>query len=117
VDLEALAREAEWKLAAQPKGAAKSKNADCCANDAAPPRFAASCHAQGNSQPRSIVALEALRCRGNSTLWVTSGAVTSPPPLFKHQVRLLLLAERIALVDLHSSSPAFVPDDPPPRCG
>lgn len=115
VDLEALARQADRKLAAQPKRV--KANADCCASETGSQPKKASCHAASNRQSRGVVAIEALRCRGNSTLWVTSGAVTAPPPLFEHRVTLLLTVERIASFDQRLFSPAYVPDDPPPRCG
>lgn len=115
VDLERLAREADLKLAAQPKTA--KANADCCASDSGARRGPAGSQAADQPRSRGVVAVEAMRCRGNSTLWVTSGAVTAPPPLFEHRVRLLLTVERVASFDLRLSSPVYVPDDPPPRCG
>lgn len=107
VDLEALARLADAKLAAKP-------SSDCCAADSGAPASRASCHAEPSSETWSIVAIEALRCRGASTVWVTSGAVTAPPPLFQLRVEVLPV-DRLAAFDLCSSSPAYVPDDPPPR--
>jgi len=107
IDLMALALEADLKLDAH-------GSADCCASESPSSDKEDGCHAQAKARTRSVVAIEALRCRGNSTLWVTSGAVTTPPPQFEHRVAALLV-ERLAPCDIRTTSPSYVPDDPPPR--
>jgi hypothetical protein len=96
-----------------PISPAGKRGLDCCAAPGDAGHDPAQSALAGKRQARTIVAIEALRCRGASTLWVTSGAATLPP-VFEHRVAFLP-AGWVASLNRRAASPSFVPDDPPPR--
>src|SRR5262245_23411738 len=67
------------------------------------------------SRPRSVLVMTALRCRGLSTSWVSSGAVAPPPPLPNWEL-YFALSDRFMSADDSSALLPQMPPDPPPRC-
>jgi hypothetical protein len=105
IDLLALAEKT-------PRGPAVAQGVDCCTSTDNPREAAGGCH-ESKPASRTIVAIEALRCRGASTYWVGSGAVTLPR-VVEHRVAYLP-SSWLALADQGAPSRTVLPDEPPPR--
>jgi hypothetical protein len=80
----------------------------CCAKD--PPA-----RPESTKDLRWVGGSAALGCHGQSTLWITSGAVTAPPdsPAWEP---FAPPAEWLSFCPESPLGPSLVPPDPPPRC-
>ena len=93
-----------------------STSGPACKNcDQSLPETPCTGHANGAREAYSwVVGLEALKCHGGSTHWMTTGAALPPPELVSCQP-LFVSCGWIALLDETFSARSSPPDVPPPR--
>ncbi len=96
---------------AHPKVASQRKS--CCDAETAP-ASSPSVKAEPNPAVRWVLGIKALECRGASTLWITTGAVSLPPGPVSCESRLAP-GDRFALIDFSASARSTTPPLHPPR--